>query len=135
MRNYCILLLTALTVNLSCSSGGDTSKELSGGYFFRDEGTELHDILNHSAGVKVIPANVLSYNFNDDFIIASQKPTKNPDPLYDSVPTYKDGNDSIYYWLIVNKSRAVIGPLSKREFEEMRRSYVVPETLQLKSVD
>lgn len=134
-RQYLILIVVGALFIFGCGSCGDTSKELSGGYFFRDEGIDVHDILNHSAGFKEIPANVLSYNFDNDFIIASQRPNKNPDPLYNSTPIYKYGKNAIYYWLIIHKSKLVVGPMTTTEFQQARGQYNVPEKLQLKPID
>ena len=77
----------------------------------------------------------LSYNFDNDFIIASQRPNKNPDPLYNSTPIYKDGKNTIYFWLIIHKSKLVVGPMTKTELQKARMQYNVPEILQLKPID
>lgn len=122
-----------LLIFVSCNS--DTSIELSGGYFLRDEGKDMHDILNHSPDFKEIPADIISYGFDTDFIIASQKPSNTPDPLYKSEPIYRDGKNAIYYWIIVNKDKNVIGPMTEKEFGEAKIKLKVPEKLQLSPID
>ena len=77
MRIFFIVLLS-----IFLSSCSDSTKELSGNYFLREEGRDLNDISCHSATEREIPANIISYNFNDDFIIASQRPKMTDDPLY-----------------------------------------------------
>lgn len=134
-KQYLILIVVGTLFILSCGSCGDSSNELSGGYFLRDEGIDVHDILNHTDGLKEIPANVISYNYDNNFIIASQRPNKNPDPLYNRSPIYKDGKNTIYFWLIINKSKLVVGPLTTTEFQQARVQYNVPENLQLKPID
>lgn len=126
------LIFILLTYFCGCSSGGDMYVELSGGYFYRSEGSDLHDIINHSAIVSEIPANVLSFDYDNDFIIAKQQPTSNPDPLYYNTPKYDSGTDSIYFWLIVNKEKSVIGPMNESDFNKARIKYQVPDLLKLK---
>lgn len=110
------------------SSCSDSTKELSGNYFLREEGRDLNDISCHSATEREIPANIISYNFNDDFIIASQRPKMTDDPLY-SETHYLNGRDSMYFWLIVHKSKLVLGPLTKSQFDKALSNYNVPMTL------
>jgi len=126
-----ILLLTIVYNIHSCSSGGDYTKELSGGYFFRDEGTDIHDILSHRPSGKDIPANILSYNYNDTLIIATQKPNKINDPLYDEVYRYKEGKQKIYYWLVYHPKSLRLGPMTKADFLKARKKYKVPDELKL----
>ena len=129
----CILIVvTVLFFFPSCSN--DSTEELSGSYFLRMEGKELNDILSHSGDRKEIPANILSFNYDSDFIIASQKPDKTDDPLYVPV-SYERGRDSIYYWIIIHSKRLTLGPMNKHEFDSARQTYNVPSDLQLKSVD
>jgi hypothetical protein len=95
------------------------------------EGKELNDILSHYPQGREIPSNALTYNYNSNFIIASQKPSKTDDPLYQKV-AYRDGRDAIYYWVIVHSKKLTLGPMSKMEFERARQAYGVPENFVLK---
>lgn len=52
----------------------DESRELSGQYFYIDEGINSKQILSHLPNRKEIYPNVVDYSFNSDFIIALQKP-------------------------------------------------------------
>lgn len=121
-----ILIIVLLSFFLSTCSDGE--KELSGDYFLRVEGRDMNDILCHSSTGREIPANILSYNFNDDFIIASQRPRITEDPLYTQT-NYFNGRDKIYYWVVVHHSQLVLGPLNKSQFDEAILKYNVPLTL------
>lgn len=120
---------------LSCSSGGDYNKELSGGYFFSAEGSDMHSIISHFAGGTDIPANIISYNYNNDFIIAKQKPNKTDDPIYDTNPVYKLGRDTIYFWLVIHKQKICLGPLTENEFNAEKIKYNVPSNLKFEVVN
>ena len=121
-----IFLIVLFSIFLSSCS--DSTKELSGNYCLREECRGLNDIFCHSATGREIPANIISYNFNDDFIIASQRPKMTDDPLY-SETHYFNGRDSMYFWLIVHKSKLVLGPLTKSQFDKALSNYNVPMTL------
>ena len=116
----------------SCTTGGDYTEELSGGYFFRSEGDGLHDILCHSSGQKDVPADVLSYDYDDNFIIAMQKPAAFEDPLYENTYEYPQGKDKIYCWLIIHRQEQVLRPLLESEFHLARKKYGVPKDLDAK---
>jgi hypothetical protein len=125
------LIVLLMLLLISCS---DKIEELSGDYYLRMEGKELNDIFSHSADGGEIPFNIVRYNYNKNFIIASQKPGDTDDPLYAPV-TYERGRDSIYYWLIVHSKKLTLGPMSKHDFEVARQTYKVPKTLVLKRLD
>jgi hypothetical protein len=117
---------------LSCSS--DSSVDLSGGYFLALEGRGANLIGNRSVSSREIPSNVISYNFNDQFIIAKQKPNAIDNVIF--TPTiYKYGKDSIYYWLIVHDRKLVLGPMNEQEFDNASNLYKVPKTLDFKLID
>jgi hypothetical protein len=68
VKLYLSIIFAAVLIFQSCSS--DYTKNLGNGYFYRFEGGDMNDIL----GKGEIPATVVSYDFDDDFIIAKQKP-------------------------------------------------------------
>ncbi len=134
MKKNILVLFTIISLYLfGCGYNfSDYSEELSGNYFFRGEGGECNDILPHRGGYE-IPGEVLSYNYNHDFIIASQKPGGcGP---YDNRPKYKEGKQATYYWIIVHAQKLVVGPMNKTEFENAKLKYNVPADLELKPVD
>lgn len=58
----------------SCIPNSDSSKDLSGGYFYRDEGVHVKDILSRTSNRKEIYSEVIAYDFNSNFIVVKQKP-------------------------------------------------------------
>lgn len=122
-------LLIALILQ-SCSS--DYTKNLGNGYFYRFEASDLRDIHSENANGGEIPADVVSYDFDDDFIIAKQKPKLPQDPLYDKDYKYNRGDKEFYYWLIVKNENLVLGPLSLEEFNNQKIKYKIPNSLTLK---
>jgi hypothetical protein len=114
-----------------CNIGADKTEKLSGGYFFRNEGGEIKDILCKRPNGGEIPATVIAYAYDKNFIIAEQKPKIPQDPLYSKDYEYKNGIDSNYYWVIVHKDKIILGPLDSDEYELARGKYNVPESLKL----
>ena len=122
MKNNIFLLLILLF--LSCSS--DYSKNLGDGFLFRSEGTDLNDIL-HKKGE--IPANILCYSYNCDYILAIQKPGTFQDPLYEKTYIYPNGDSILYYWIVVKETCLIWGPLNQKEFNNIVLAYNVPKRL------
>lgn len=130
MKRLRRIILFALLI--SCSS--DTTHDLSEGYFLILEGRGANLIASGSAKTREIPSDVVSYNFNDQFIIAKQKPSPTDNVIF--TPTiYKEGRDMIYYWLIVHDRKLVLGPMNEQEFNYARHLYKVPNTLNFKLVE
>lgn len=94
----------------------DNTENLGNDYFYRNEGALVKDILCKKANGGEIPATVVSYDFDHDFIIAKQKPKLLQDPLYEKEYKYNRGNNEFYYWLIVKDEKLVLGPLNLDEF-------------------
>lgn len=112
-----------------CTS--DHTKNLGNRYYYRDEGEDMTDIYNEVPNGAGIPATVLAYAYNRDFIIARQKPKLPQDPLYNKDYVYRNGTDTSYYWIIFKSSNVVLGPLDKAEFERERIKNNVPDALKL----
>jgi hypothetical protein len=123
-----MLFLLLLTTN-SCVPGGDGVDELSGGYFFRDEGGKIKDILCVDANGGEIPATVTGYGANEFFIVASQVPKLPPDPLYGRFYGYSNGGSATYYWIIDLKGDSVWGPLSREDYQKGRSILRIPDDL------
>lgn len=126
---YQVLLLLVLIALQSCSSGGDYSSDLGQGYFYRSEGDNIHDILSSKADGHQIPADVVSYDYDDEFIIAKQKPNYEQDPLYDAEYRYEDGLDNYYYWIIKHEDNSIRGPLNRSAFESAKVDLMVSKDL------
>lgn len=114
MKNKKIFLYWLVLIIQSCTS--DYNKYLGKGYFYRDEGGEIKDILCERPNGKEIPATILDYVYNDEYIIAKQKPKLPQDPLYKEEYEYHYGEESLYFWIIIKKKDIIFGPMNKIEF-------------------
>ena len=123
------LLLFALFIFASCNLS-DERRNLSGDWEFVDEGRQDRAIDSYKHH---IPCNVIEYGYDDNFIIAAQKPTSDcflgPDSF-----TYKYGMDSTYYWIIEHDKKLFIGPLDLASFSKMRMELGIPMGLTLSPV-
>lgn len=132
-KSFCVLLFICVSYLIQgCGIGADSTKKLSGGYFYHDEGGDIKDILCEKPNGGEIPSTVIDFDYDKDFIIAKQKPKIPQDPLYSKVYQYNDGRDKYYFWLIVIKKDLVLGPLGEKEFSIIRKEYNVPDKLSLK---
>lgn len=122
--------LIVLTLN-SCNFS-DSTESLGDEYYYRNEGESVKDILCQKANGGEIPATVMSFDFNDEFIIAKQIPKLPQDPMYDNDYKYNNGNKEYYYWIIIKESNLVLGPLSLEEFKNQKNKYNIPDNLRLK---
>ena len=124
----CALLFAALS--LLGSACADRTESLGDGYFFRDEGSTVRDILSRRTAGGEVPATVTAYVYDDRFILAQQRPDLPPDPLYKATYNYPDP-DRDYFWIIDKRDDSQTGPLSFREYEAARDRYGVPDNLVL----
>jgi hypothetical protein len=122
---FCVALILQY-----CTS--DYTENLGGGYFFRNEGGDLKDILSKEPKGGEIPSTVIAFDYDKNFIIAKQRPKLPQDILYEKNYNYELGADTTYFWLIIKKSRLVLGPLKEKEFREVRERYEIPESLKFK---
>lgn len=123
-------ILIAILLLVSCSDG---TKELGGDYFLSIEGESANAIFNRGQDVKGIPPSVLRYGYNGEFIIAEQRPNRYKDIMYEEID-YRNGRQALYYWIILKKSRTVLGPFDKGQFLQSREKYKVPDDLELQNV-
>ncbi len=131
MKTFLIYLFSILFLTLifhNCSFN-DSTENLGDGYFYRNEGESIKDILCKKANGREIPATVLEYHYDDNFIIAKQKPKIPQDPLYDLDYKYNKGTNEYYYWIIVKDSNIVLGPLSIEEFNISRIKLKLPNNI------
>jgi hypothetical protein len=108
----------------------DETNTLSGGWVFADEGKS--DKVIDSGNIHV-PCNVIAYGYDDQYIIAEQRPTSNCFLGSDTFK-YKYGFDSTYYWIIGHERKIFIGPLTTEEFNKMKEQIGIPKDLSLKPV-
>jgi hypothetical protein len=121
-----IFILIALIIQ-SCAS--DLKKNLGQGYFFRDEGGTIKDILCERSDGCEIPSTITFYDYNAEFIIAEQRPNLPQDPLYNGTYVYKKGINQTYYWLIIKKLDKQFGPITESELIQLMIQYKVPDKL------
>ncbi len=75
---------------------------------------------------KHIPPNICDYNYDDEYIIAMQLP--------DTVTFEFKKNtklSDVRYWIRFNAKGALYGPLTKKEFDSVRKALNVPKKLEL----
>ncbi|MDR0891413.1 MAG: DUF3997 domain-containing protein [Mediterranea sp.] len=118
-------------VGLACN-WSDYSEDLGNGYTYAHEGQGCNTIF-HEYPTKggEIPPDVLSFNYNKQYIIAMQKRQRD----YERIAgvrkiSYPLGLYSIFYW-IIKKEHKVLGPLTLEEFDSLRVQYKVPKELVL----
>lgn len=148
--SICLLLLS------SCGAGvNSSSEELSGGSFFRESGSALNSITSHNGLHRTIYSRIIAYNHNGDFIVAVQKPNfeyhriliaselntghedfrileKSADSILTHDPYYlKIFSAKVNFWIIVNKTHELIGPMTKDEYLAKRKELNIPDDLEL----
>lgn len=131
MKAYNWYMVFCVAVILQCCTS-DYTENLGDGYFFRNEGGDLKDILSKEPKGGEIPSTVIAFDYDKNFIIAKQRPKLSQDILYEKNYYYELGADTTYFWLIVKKNRLVLGPLKEKEFRDVRERYEVPESLKFK---
>jgi adenine/guanine phosphoribosyltransferase-like PRPP-binding protein len=129
---FYVSIVFFITLVLQSCNFSDSTENLGNGYFYRNEGETIKDILSNNASGGEIPATVVSYDFDDDFIIAKQKPKLPQDPLYEKDYKYDRGDKEYYFWIIEKNENIVLGPLNLEEFKIQRRKYKVPNELVFK---
>ena len=129
--NTIFFTILSLIIIYSCTS--DYTQNLGDGYFYRHEGKPLNDIYSEYPQKNGrIPANVITFDYDRNFIIAIQKPRLPQDILYEKEYEYKLGEDALYFWLIIKEKKLVLGPLDTEEFKLARKQYNVPDNLKFK---
>ena len=107
-----ILLLLIVWVIMSFS---DENDNLGNGYTYYSE-------QQHISGGHEIPPRVIEYKYNDDIIIAKQRPMKYANIMYKEY-NYFMGRDTLYYWIIEKKVHRIIGPLDYKKFRKIVSQY------------
>ena len=83
---YCVITILITCIVPSCTS--DYSQNLGQKYVYRDEGGRIKEIFSQESDGEQIPATVISFDYNRQFIIAKQKPKIPQDPLYEKEYLY-----------------------------------------------
>ncbi len=141
----------------------DYSEDLSGHYFYMDEGPDNITIIGSRPGQKDIGSNIEAYVYDDNYILVRQRPSlkyyrssivsslidslplKNPEEDFKKSEIIADSiikKDSYYqkifsrpinYWIISHQLDSMFGPLSKEEYLQKRKELGVPKELQLET--
>jgi len=102
------------------------SKNLGSGFVYNVE----H---KHILGKTDIPPTIISYDYDNYFIVAKQKPKKYNGAIYDKMEyVYPSGRDAVYYWLIIKEEQKVFGALDYDSFLKLKKEYNVSDKLILK---
>ena len=96
-------------------SFSDENDNLGNGYTYYSE-------QQHISGGHEIPPRVIEYKYNDDIIIAKQRPMKYANIMYKEY-NYFMGRDTLYYWIIEKKVHRIIGPLDYKKFRKIVSQY------------
>lgn len=110
--SFCI----CLTILSLCSS---PNISLGNGFVYNDE-------CFHIIGKDFdIPPEIQKYEYDDTFIVLSQRPTYYYDDMYDypanfQKSDYACGLDTTYYWIINKQDNLVWGPLLPNDYDSVR---------------
>ena len=122
---FFIFLFLCLFIFLLLLSGYTDCTDLGSGFSYYDDN-------KHILGKIDIPPTIISYDYDDDFIVAKQKPQEFNYAIYNKRDyIYPLGRDTVYYWLIIKESQQVIGALDYDSFQELKKKYKVPDKLLL----
>ncbi len=128
-----IIIVSFIFFIVACGGGiSDDVDELSGGYCYCFEGNKDDVIIKYSSNKKdrYIPCDIIAYDYDDSYIIASQKPMSNCFIGLDTI--HYPSTDSIFYWIIDHKRKLFLGPLVYRDYLIKREQLKVPEDLVLR---
>lgn len=127
MKCY-IVLLTTLFFLVSCS-GRDYVESLPGGYEFVSESNEQSFI--YGKGDEYIPCTVVSYVFDEDFILICQKPSE-PCIHTEATGIEIKNVDVIQFWIVDVRENILLGPFNLSEYLQKRSMIGVSDKLTLK---
>jgi hypothetical protein len=127
--SYVVAMITIISATILLFSCSDSYENLGNGYFYRHEGGLSNDILCESSKGGFIPATVIAYSFDDNFIIAKQKPKIPQDLLYNKEFSYPKNKQNEYYWIILKKNNSVLGPLNFKNYIYQRNKNHIPRAL------
>lgn len=115
-----LIIIIVLFHILLFTECGVNDVEMGGGYVYHED---IKAILSETNNPE-IPSVVESYSYNDNYIIAKQKPSVYADEIFIysdsfSVNRYTLGLDTSYYWIIQKETGDIFGPLLKCKFEHI----------------
>jgi hypothetical protein len=126
-KHILFLILALLLTTLACGGIGLAYEyDLTGDYAvwapdLLTQAAVVQKIPETSSGTVIIPAMVVAYGWNDDFIIAQRHPQLENSTQVDSSVTE--------WYILVIAEHAVHGPLTAAEFTQLRQDLGVPAAL------
>ncbi|MWV44317.1 DUF3997 domain-containing protein [Paenibacillus sp. HJL G12] len=138
MRMYkAIFSISLFTLLIGCAGLADYDIDLPGNYSIVR--LSAHQIIiapkltDDSWGSAVIPTEVASVGWNDDFILAMQY-SMMKDPTSSNGYEIPD-TSKMNYWIIDIGQNQIRGPMNLTDFDETKTKLKIPETLKLKDID
>jgi hypothetical protein len=127
----CSLIVVCLIFNGAACS--DYHENLGRGYTYMNEG-KGNNFIYHEYPAKggEIPRDVVSFDYDNYFIIAKQK-RHLQQYGYETAEEYNKRNEDgvFYYWLIDKKNLKTIGPMDSLEFVQAKKDYNVSDKLKI----
>src|SRR5699024_11018556 len=118
------ILVLSTVLFASCGGGiNDYTEELPGGYQFISESKDQSFI--YGKNKQYIPCSVISYTFNNDFILVYQQPSE--PCIHTEATGIKIANkDMVQFWITDVQKELLIGPFTLSEFLNQRKKMGVP---------
>jgi len=107
----------------------DSNGYLGSGYTYKSDTEEIYNEYPDKFGE--IPPTIISFDYNNKFVIAKQKPRIPINSIYKDY-NYSRGDSATYYWIIIKRQKITLGPLNRNEFEKLKEKYDIPNSLSLK---
>jgi hypothetical protein len=127
MNNTFKYIILCIPISLIFYIGcGDYSEQLSGGYTYNSEGDKFNIIYKND---HFIPCDIISFDYNDDFIIAAQ--VVQQDQCQESKINPMDTIGTLNFWIIIIKKDQILGPLNYKAFIEWKKKLSINNTLTL----
>ena len=130
IKNDFFIVVASLTC-LMFQGCSDYSITLGDGYTFVSEGGDFNYIFHKvPAEGGEIPPNVISFDYDECFIIAKQKPM----PFqygYETAEEYANRTDTVKpcYWLIIKKEHKLLGPMDYDSLCQLKKHCEVSDKL------
>ena len=122
-RRTTILTFIACLCLLSCWDEG--CEQLGDGYVYFDEQKYIDGLIS-------IPPTVISYSYDEDYIIATQEYSPQKLAYFGSrcsESVYPEGRNGLFYWVIIKKEQNIFGPLDEEGYRIIKERYHIPERL------
>jgi hypothetical protein len=124
MRTYRFFIIL-FVLFYACGALSDYVEKLPGNYYFIFESQYNQTITGHGS---IIPTVVISYSYNDNYILAAQRTDLTKDSNVDGV----NNVDVVQFWIIDVKKETLYGPFKIAEYLEKRKILNIPGKLKLK---